>query len=284
VTANTQNQAFSALCYFYSKVLERPLVDVSALRAKRPETVREVLDESELIELFSKLKGKAALVARMMYGCSFRIGEVFNLRIKDISFKRQQITVHDGKHHKGRIVPFPKILHDQVALQIESMKVLWKYDMIDELNGVSLTYAYGRKHPAARKLFAWYYLFSADDYSKCPDTGMLLRHHQDSGHVGRLIKEAADSCGFYKHVTSHCLRHSFATHSLESGVPIHVVQAIMGHKDVQTTMRYLHVAKDGVTSAKNPLESLEHDVTPLAKVVRNRAQVSVKPTLKVFAG
>jgi integron integrase len=282
VTANTQNQAFSALCYLYKKVWDRPLVDVSALRAKRPETEREVLDESEIVELFSRLKGKPALVARMMYGCSFRIGEVMNLRIKDISFKRRQIVIHDGKHHQGRRVGFPPILHDQVELQIESMRVLWKYDMADGLNGVSLPYAYGRKHPAARKLFAWYYLFSADDYSRCPRSGMLLRHHQDSGHVGRQIKMAAGACGFHKHVTSHCLRHSFATHSLESGVPIHVVQKIMGHKSIETTQRYLHVAKDGITSAKSPLEGLEKVEPPLKEILSTPP--AERPQLRVYAG
>lgn len=283
VTANTQNQAFSALCYLYRKVFERPLENVSALRAKRPETVREVLDQSELVELFNRLKGKPALVSRMMYASSFRIGEVFQLRIKDISFQRRQIVIHDAKGHKGRIVPFPEILHDQVRLQIESMRVLWKHDQADGLNGVSLPYAYGRKHPAARNLFAWYYLFSADEYSKCPRTGMLLRHHQDSGNVGRQIKAAADSCGFAKHVTSHCLRHSYATHSLESGVPIHVVQAIMGHVNIETTRRYLHVSKDGITSAKSPLESLELNKPPLEDLLRNPPEQE-RPKLRVFAG
>jgi integron integrase len=256
VSANTQNQAFSALCYLYAKVFERPLVGVSALRAKRPDTIREVLDQSELIELFDQLSGRAALVARMMYASSFRIGETVAIRIKDISFERCQIAIRGAKGQKDRMVGFPPILHDPVRLQIESMRVLWKHDMADGLNGVSLPKAYGRKNPSAHKQFACWYLFASDHYSRAPISGHLLRHHQDSGHLGRQISEAAQRCGFDKRVTSHCLRHSFATHSIENGVPIHVVQKIMGHTDIRTTERYLHMAKDGVTAAKSPLEDL----------------------------
>ncbi len=227
-----------------------------------------------------------ALVSMIRTNTTNELLEAFGCKLVEriLSFERRQAVIHDAKGHKGRIVPFPEILHDQVKLQIESMRVLWKHDVADGLNGVSLPYAYGRKHPAARKLFAWYYLFSADEYSKCPRSGMLLRHHQDSGHVGRQIKHAADACGFAKHVTSHCLRHSYATHSIENGVPIHVVQAIMGHANIETTQRYLHVAKDGITSAKSPLEQLERKSPPLETILRNPPTPQESPRLRIFAG
>lgn len=256
VSANTQNQAFSALCYLYRHVLKQPLENVSALRAKRPNRVRDVLDQSELVELFGQLRGQALLAARMMYASSFRIGEIGEIRIKDISFERQQIVIRGGKGQKDRLVGFKPILHDDVRRQIESAKVLWKCDVAEGRNGVSLPNRFGDKSPSSHRQFAWYYLFSSDNESKCPRTGRLFRHHQDMGNVARQIKLAAERCGFAKRVTSHCLRHSFATHSIESGVPIHVVQRIMGHADIRTTEGYLHMAKDGVTAAKSPLEEL----------------------------
>jgi integron integrase len=256
VSANTQNQAFSALCYLYRHVLKRPLEGVSALRAKRPDRVRDVIDQAELIELFEQLHGLPLLAARMMYASSFRIGEIGKLRMKDISFERRQFVIRGAKGFKDRIVGFPEILHDSVRRQIESMKVLWKHDMADGLNGVSLPGNFGKKSPSAHKSFAWWYLFSADQYSKAPISGKMLRHHADMGNIARRIKEAAERCGFAKRVTSHCLRHSFATHSIENGVPIHVVQKLMGHTDIRTTERYLHMAKDGVSAAKSPLEQL----------------------------
>jgi integron integrase len=256
VSANTQNQAFSALCYLYRHVIKQPLEGVSAFRAKRPDRIRDVLDQSELVELFGKLTGQALLAARMMYASSFRIGEIGQIRIKDISFDRKQIVIRGGKGQKDRIVGFPSILHDSVRMQIDSMKVLWKYDCAEGRNGVSLPNRFGCKSPSSHLDFAWYYLFCSDHESKCPRTAILYRHHQDTGHIARKIKEAARTCGLSKRVTSHCLRHSFATHSLENGVPIHVVQKIMGHADIRTTEIYLHMAKDGVTAAESPLEKL----------------------------
>lgn len=280
VASSTQNQAFSAICYFYREVLRRPLVDVSALRAKREQHVREVADQSEIVAMFDELDGVALLAARMMYGCNFRIGELGKLRIKDLSFQRKQIVIHGAKGKKDRIVGFPEILHQSVARQIESMRVLWQSDVNEGLNGVSLPHAWGRKSPSSHTEFAWWYLFASDNYSRCPTSGRLLRHHRDMGHVARQMKEAAQRAGIAKRITSHCLRHSFATHSLEHGVQIHVLQKLMGHTDIRTTESYLHVTKDGITSAKSPLESLL--ANPQAAMAHREA--SEKPQLRIFAG
>lgn len=281
VSANTQNQAFSALCYLYRHVIGNPLENVSSLRAKRPDRIREVLDQSEIVELFANLKGRALLAARMMYASSFRIGEIGEIRIKDISFERKQIAIRGGKGQKDRLVGFPEVLHEAVRRQIESMKVLWKEDIAEGRNGVSLPNRFGVKSPSSHKQFAWYYLFSSDNESKCPHTGRLLRHHQDMGHIARQIKEAADKCGFAKRVTSHCLRHSFATHSIESGVPIHFVQKLMGHTSIETTEGYLHASKDGVTAAKSPLAMILENPEI---ATQSKAEQNAKPILKLFVG
>lgn len=269
VSANTQNQAFSALCYLYRHVLKQPLEGVSALRAKRPDRVRDVLDQSELIQLFAELRGPALLAARMMYASSFRIGEIGEIRMKDISFERKQIVIRGGKGQKDRTVGFPERLHASVRAQIESMKVLWKSDVAEGRNGVSLPNRFGVKSPSSHKEFAWYYLFSSDHESKCPHTGRWYRHHQDMGHVARQIKNAAVKCGFAKRVTSHCLRHSFGTHSIENGVPIHVVQQLMGHNDISTTEIYLHSSKDGATAAKSPIDLMPVEPSPMIEALAN---------------
>ena len=286
VSANTQNQAFSAICYVYRHCLNRPLVEVSALRAKAPQRVREVVDQSEIVAMFEQLHGPALLCARMMYASSFRIGELAKIRIKDVSFERKQITIHAGKGKKDRVVGFPSVLHEAVRRQIESMRVLWKSDVAEGLNGVSLPDAWGRKSPKSRLDFAWWYLFAAEDYSRCPLDGKLYRHHRCMDHIGRQINQAAIKSGCSKRITSHCLRHSFATHSLENGVPIHVIQKLMGHTDIATTETYLHVTKDGATAAKSPLEVLlaspssvrDESHTPIADPVQPAAK------LKLFVG
>lgn len=283
ISANTQNQAFSAICYLYRHVLKKPLEGVSAFRAKRPSRVREVLDQEEIVELFGQLSGVPLLCAKMIYASSFRIGEIGRIRIKDISFERRQITIHGAKGEKGRIVGFPECLHESARRQIASMRVLWKHDVAEGLNGVSLPHAFGRKSPKSHVEFCWWYLLTADNYSKDPVSGRMYRHHQDMGNIARRIKEAAQRCGFAKRVTSHCLRHSFATHSLENGVPIHVVQKIMGHSDIRTTEGYLHAGKDGVTAARSPLEAVLRDPN-LASRCRMQQEKPNEPILRIFAG
>lgn len=258
VAASTQNQAFYALCYLYEHVLNRRLQNVSAMRAKVPQGIREVVDQSELVTLFANLKGTALLVARMMYACNFRIGEVGRIRVKDISFERRQIAVRNSKGEKSRVVGFPEILHAEVARQLDSAKLVFRWDLAEGLNGVSLPKAYGRKSASSHLAWEWWYLFPAAKCSKCPYSGRLLRHHIHMGHIARQIKQAARAAEIPKHITSHCLRHSYATHSLENGVPIHVVQQLMGHESIETTETYLHVTKDGATAAKSPLESLDN--------------------------
>jgi integron integrase len=256
VSKNTQNLALQSVCYLYREVIRKPLEDVNALRSKRPENVREVVDQSELIRLFQALRGVELLAAQLMYGCGLRIGDVAKLRIKDISFERCQIHIHSGKGDKSRYVAFPECLHDSVRKQIESMRVLHADDIRQGLNGVSLPDGFGRKCKSAHTDFAWWYLFASDNYSKCPRSGTLYRHHRDKSHIGRLIKDAVARAGIDKRITSHCLRHSWATHSNEMGVDIRTIQVLLGHTDIRTTEIYVHANKDKATASKNPLEAL----------------------------
>jgi integron integrase len=284
MSANTQNQAFWSLCFLYRHVLGRPLENVQALRAKAPQRVRDVADQSEIAAIFAELRGPALLAARMMYGCNFRIGEVGKLRIKDISFERRQIVIRGAKGEKDRYVGFPEVLHDAVQRQIESVKVLWRSDVADGANGVSLPKAFGRKSPSAHLEFAWYYLMAADHPSRDPVSGRMLRHHRDMDNVARQIKQASRRAGVSKRITSHCLRHSYATHSIEQGVPIHVVQKLMGHNDITTTETYLHASKDGVTAARSPLENLLANPEPRPEV-KPPAPAAAEPIkLRLFAG
>jgi integron integrase len=257
VSQNTQNLALQSVLYLYREIIKQPIENVKALRAKRPENVPEVVDQSEILKLFSALRGVEKLVAMMMYGCSgLRIGDAVKIRIKDLSFERKQIHIHSGKGDKSRRVAFPECLHDPVRNQIESMRVLWQDDVRQGLNGVSLPDAFGRKSSSAHLDFSWWYLFASDNYSRCPRTGILYRHHRDKSHLGRLIKEGVARAGIDKRITSHCLRHSAATHANELGVDIRTLQLLMGHVDIRTTEGYIHANKNKATASANPLQLL----------------------------
>jgi integron integrase len=281
VSKNTQNLALQSVCYLYREVIGKPLEKFDSLRSKRPDHVREVVDQSELVMLFREMRGVELLVSQMMYGCGLRIGDAVKIRVKDLSFERKQIHIHSGKGDKSRYVGFPECLHDSVRKQIESMRVLHADDVRQGLSGVSLPDGFGRKCKSAHLDFGWWYLFASDNYSKCPRSGSLYRHHRDKSHIGRLIKDASKRAGIDKRITSHCLRHSWDTHSNESGVDIRTLQVLLGHTDIRTTEIYVHANKDKATASKSPLEAILANPEIATK---SRAEQDAKPNLRLFVG
>lgn len=277
---NTQNLALQAVLYMYREVLGINIEGVNAMRAQREHHVRDVISVEEVRLLFDHLSGVPLLAAQMMYGCGLRIGDLVGLRLKDISFERKQLTLKTAKGDKWRYTSFPEVLHDSVRRQIESVKVVHRYDETENPNGVSLPDAWRRKSPKSANSLMWYYLFPSDTLSKGPE-GVLCRHHRDSSHLARTIKEASEAAGILKRVTSHILRHSFATHSHEQGVPLRTLMELLGHVDIRTTEGYVHANMNLATASKSPLETMLES-GKIASEIRNEPQE--KPALRLFVG
>lgn len=282
VSKTTQNLALQSVCYLYRQVLGRPLEGVSAIRAKRPQQVREVASVEEVSDLFCELSGVPLLVAQMMYGCGLRISDVARLRRKDIHFDRSQLHIHTAKGDKGRFTCFPKVLHDPVRRQLDSVRILHRLDIEQNPNGVSLPYAWRRKSPRSGLDFSWYYLFPSDSLSR-DDSDVLCRHHRDKGHLAREIKQAAERAGIERRITSHVLRHSYATHANEQGVDMRILQQLLGHSDIRTTETYVHANKDRATAAKSPLETLQDRAQTLRESQLSNPQRKERHGLKVYA-
>jgi integron integrase len=284
VAAKTQDLALQSICYLYREVKNRPLVGVSAVRSKIPQRVRDVLDESEVARLFTELRGVNLMVALLIYAAGLRIGDAISLRVKDLSFERCQVHVYDGKGMKDRHCQFPEVLHEVIRRQLDSSKVLWEWDKENNPNGVSLPGAFDRKSPRAANEWKWYYLFPSDHLSR-DDEGRLKRHHRDASNVSREIKAASERAGIDKRITSHNLRHSYATHSIEHGVPIHTLQMLLGHTDIRTTEGYLHASKEGATAAKSPISALAGLLAnPKIAIERRKDNEQEPPELRIFAG
>jgi len=120
--------------------------------------------------------------------------------------------------------------------------------------GVELPFAYARKNPAAGALWAWHWIFPQDRLSTDPRTGIRRRHHVYDQTFSRALRRAAIAAKIVKHVSSHVLRHSFATHLMEAGYDIRTVQELLGHRDVSTTMIYTHVLNRGGRGVVSPLD------------------------------
>ena len=255
VAAATQNQALNALVFFFRHVLTRDLDSPFKLvRAKRPARLPAVLSKEEVFSLFSHLSGEHLLMAQLLYGGGLRLMEVLRMRIKDLDFNLRQILVRDGKGFKDRVTVFPDCLRDPLQAHLERVRRIFESDLAQNIAGVFLPYALERKYPAAAREWQWQYVFPSDRLSVDPRSGLFRRHHTDESYLQKEVRRAARAAGIPKPVGCHTLRHSFATHLLESGYDIRTVQELLGHSDVKTTMIYTHVLNRGGLGVRSPID------------------------------
>ena len=255
VAASTQNQALSALLFLYKEVLGHELAWLDGLqRAKRPPRLPTVLTRAEVQRLLAQLDGTAWLLASLLYGAGLRVMECLRLRVKDVDFAYRQILVRDGKGQKDRVTMLPQTVLVPLRAHLERVRHLHGHDMRDGYGEVHLPFALARKYPRAGHEWAWQYVFPSKNRSADPEDGVIRRHHLDESVPQRAVKEGARMAGIAKHVNCHSLRHSFATHLLESGYDIRTVQELLGHSDVSTTMIYTHVLNKGGRGVTSPLD------------------------------
>jgi len=256
VAAATQNQALSALLYLYREVLrlKLPWLD-RVVRAKRPRRVPTVLAREEAACLLAAMDGRPWLIASLLYGTGMRLMEGLRLRVKDVDFARNEIVVRDGKGGKDRHTMLPRSLVEPLQREVERARVPLAQDLAVGAGGVWLPHALARKYPRAHLELGWRWLFPAAQLSRDPRSGAARRHHLDDAVFSRALKAACAKAGIVKPVSAHTLRHSFATHLIESGYDIRTVQELLGHKDVATTQIYTHVLNRGGLGVRSPLDA-----------------------------
>lgn len=255
VAAATQNQALAALLYLYREVLgiRLPWLD-QVVRAKRPRRVPTVLAREEVARLLAAMDGRPWLIASLLYGTGLRLMEGLRLRVKDVDFAGNEIVVRDGKGGKDRRTMLPRSLVEPLQRQVERARILHAQDLASGVAQVWLPHALARKYPRANLEFGWQWLFSAARLSRDPRDGEIRRHHLDDAVFSRALKKARIDAHLVKPVSVHTLRHSFATHLIESGYDIRTVQELLGHKDVATTQIYTHVLNRGGLGVRSPLD------------------------------
>lgn len=255
VAASTQNQALSALLFLYRTVLKVDLPWLGEMtRAKRPGRLPVVLTVEEVRRVLARIDGQQGLMADLLYGAGLRLLECVRLRVKDLDFEMRQITVRDGKGEKDRMTMLPQAVLEPLRAHLEKVKVLHAHDLEEGFGEVYLPYALDRKYPDASREWGWQYVFPAAGRSVDPRSGKERRHHVDEQTLQRAMKKAVRAAGLTKPASCHTLRHSFATHLLQSGYDIRTVQELLGHQDVATTMIYTHVLNRGGSGVISPLD------------------------------
>jgi len=257
VAVSTQNQAFNALIFLYRQVLNLPFADdISAVRSKKAPRLPVVLSRQEMARLLAAMRGDALLMARVMYGGGLRLQELLRLRVQDMDFDNGYIMIRSGKGNKDRTTLLAQSVRDDLRLHLQKVRSAFEQDLQEGHANVWLPGALARKYPNAPKSWEWQFVFPARSLSKDPETGEIRRHHVMASNLQKSLKRARDKVGISKRVTPHTLRHSFATHLLESGTNIRVVQKLLGHADVKTTEIYTHVLQQNLDAVKSPLDTL----------------------------
>jgi integron integrase len=223
-------------------------------RAKKARRLPVVLTQLEAQSLLARMQGTHALMAKLLYGTGMRLMECLRLRVKDVELVRHQLIVRQGKGGKDRITMFPVSLVSEMTRHLREVRRVYEGDRAAGVAGVELPDAYAVKNPSAAVSWAWHWVFPQDHLSFDPRIGVRRRHHVFDQTFSRALKQAAYQAGIEKPISSHTLRHSFATHLMEAGYDIRTVQELLGHKDVSTTMIYTHVLNRGGRGVVSPLD------------------------------
>jgi integron integrase len=256
VSASTQNQALAALLFLYRHVLGIHLDLIEGIQsAKRPVRLPIVLSQADVRAVIGALRGTSRLLALLMYGAGLRVSECVGLRVKDVDFGRCEVLVQGGKGNKDRRVPLPRVAVPPLRAHLARVKAGYLADLRRGIRITPLPEGLSVKYPNADRDWPWRYLFPASRVSRHAD-GTLRRHHYHPTAIHRAFKAAVRSTGIAKRASCHALRHSFATHLLESGTDIRTIQELLGHTDLRTTMIYTHVVNRGNWGVASPADRL----------------------------
>ena len=262
VAAGTQNQAFNAVLFYFRSVLGEPnpkWTGVSRAPTRRREP--NVLSRNEVERLLRQLSGKNRLMAELMYGTGTRLMEMIRMRVHQLDFERGTVTVRGGKGDKDRTLPLPSCLRESLKERLRQNRILFDEDRANGVPGVEMPKALDRKYQGAGERWVWFWVFPSRQLSTDPRTSIRRRHHVQPGSFQKAVRLAAERAGIDKRVTPHTLRHSFATHLLESGTDIRTLQELMGHAHLETTQIYLHVTRGAGIGVESPLDRLDSSTT-----------------------
>ncbi|MBN2617845.1 MAG: integron integrase [Spirochaetales bacterium] len=257
VAVATQKQAFNALLFVCRNVLCIEIKDLNHMvKSVKGKKLPVVLSPLEIKNILKYVKGSKLLMLQLIYGAGLRLEECLSLRIKDLDFEGGIITIRSGKGNKDRLTILPKYLIDNMEKHLTVVEKIYKYDRLKNVNGVEVPGALEKKYPMAGIEWGWFWVFPAKKLSIDPRTNLIRRYHLYPSTLQKTFHEAILKSSVTKKASIHTLRHSFATHLVESGYDIRTIQELLGHSNLSTTMIYTHVATKNKLSVISPFDNL----------------------------
>lgn len=251
----TQRIVLNALVYLFVKFMGVQLEPLDFNHAKPKRRLPVVLTHSEVLQVLQHMKSTYRLMVELLYGSGLRLNELLSLRIKDLDFELNTITVRSGKGDKDRVTLLPASLKDPLREQIVGVRKLHKRDLEDGFGEVYMPYALARKYPRAATETGWQFVFPSTRIGADPRSGVLRRHHLHDSCLRKAIGKSRRATNITKPISCHTFRHSFATRLLQQGYDLRTIQKLLGHSDVKTTEIYTHVLGRGAMGVISPLDS-----------------------------
>ncbi|MCB9211762.1 MAG: integron integrase [Ignavibacteriales bacterium] len=254
VSPSTQSQALAALLYLYKNHFREQfgwMEDV--IRAKRTKRLPVVFTKEEAKSVIDNMSGVPKLAASLLYGSGLRLGECLSLRVLDIDFELNTITVRRGKGDKDRTTVLPNSVKTKLLVHLDYVKDIHYNDLRKGYGKTTLPFSLDKKYPNASAEFKWQFVFPADTRIKDKQTGNFVRFHIHESSIQKAVKRGIELAKINKKASTHTFRHSFATHLLSDGYDIRTIQELLGHQSVRTTMIYTHVLKN-VSGIRSPLD------------------------------
>jgi len=256
---NTQNQAFNALLFLFRHLLDKPLENVNAIRAKETRRIPVVLTTAEVSAILVHLKPPYTTMIQLAWGAGLRKNEIHRLRIKDVDFQRNELIVREGKGRKDRVTLLPQSCREDLGRYIKLAEQLHQIDLDAGFGRVAMPYALAKKYPNQARSLHWQFVFSSYKRSYDPralsgEERVQKRHHLHPSSLEKHLRKAVAASGVRKKVSCHTFRHTFATQLLETGYDIRTVQELLGHSDVKTTQIYTHVLNRGGLAVISPAD------------------------------
>lgn len=255
VAASTQNQAFNSLLFLYRHALKKDFgLHKDIPRAKKSLYIPQVLSMDQINAILKELYSPYSLFVKILFGCGLRMFECQRITVGDFNFATGKLLVH-GKNKKDRTVPIPEAILPELQARYEWVSRLHDKDLADGYDGVFMDVDIEKKYPKAPKEFAFQWFFPQRSLTTVEATGQRRRYHLHETQLQRALYVAVRKAKIPKKVTAHTFRHSFATHLLQAGYDIRVIQTLLGHSSLKTTMIYTHcVPVRTVKEPKSPLD------------------------------